>query len=284
MDALWIILTACMAALSCSLLGNYLVLRKISMIGDAISHAVLPGIVLGFLLVGSTTSPLLLIGAALVGLGTTWIISFFQRMGGIQSDAAIGITFTFFFALGVLLISIFTKKVDLDPACILYGDLLYVPFDTLVFRNISLGPRAFYGLSGVFLLNLAFVKCAYKELLLTSFDDTYAQSIGMKPARWLYLLMMMTAITTVVAFEAVGVTLVVALLVVPSATAYLLTENMKNMIFLSALFGVLATILGYFLAVYLNGAVAGAIVTVLGGIFVIAWVFTVFYTPSTKEF
>ncbi|MEL7065737.1 MAG: metal ABC transporter permease, partial [Bacteroidota bacterium] len=132
MEAVWIILVASLAAINCSLIGTYLVLRKMAMMGDAIAHAVLPGIVVAFLLVGSKTSFVILLGAGSVGVIATLLIEFLHRSVRLQSDASIGINFTWLFALGVILISFFSKKIDLDPDCILYGEIAYVPLDSWI--------------------------------------------------------------------------------------------------------------------------------------------------------
>ncbi|MCH2085272.1 MAG: metal ABC transporter permease, partial [Saprospiraceae bacterium] len=129
MDALYIILTASLFAISCSLLGSFLILRKMAMVGDAISHAVLPGIVIAFLLTGSRDSFDMIIGAALLGVFTTFLIEFFHKRARLQTDAAIGVTFTWLFALGIILVSLYAGQVDVDQECVLYGEIAYVPLD-----------------------------------------------------------------------------------------------------------------------------------------------------------
>ena len=259
MDDFWIIATACLATFNCSLLGCYLVLRKKVMVGDAISHAVLPGIVLSFFFVGSLKSAWIFGGAVITGIAATWLMSFWERVGGIRSDAAIGITFTSFFALGVLLISLFTKHVDLDIECILHGEILYVPFRTIQWNQIDLGPYAIYTLGGTLLCNLLFIGLGYRALLTTSFDPLFAQTIGFSTQKWHYGLMSMTAITTLAAFDSVGVILIIALLVTAPAAAYLVTKSLKSMILLSLLFSLIAVLTGHSLAFVLNGSVGGSI-------------------------
>nr|WP_317170087.1 metal ABC transporter permease [Rhodocytophaga rosea] len=127
MNAFWIILAGSLVAVCCSLLGCYLILRKMAMVGDAISHAVLPGIVLAFLFTGSRDSVPMLLGAGILGVLCTFLIEFFHTKARLQTDASIGVTFTWLFALGVILITVFAGQVDLDQDCVLYGEIAYIP-------------------------------------------------------------------------------------------------------------------------------------------------------------
>src|SRR3990170_8563959 len=145
MNDLYIILTAALVSTSCALLGCFLVLRKMAMVGDAISHAVLPGIVLAFLISGSRDSITMLVGAGLIGIVTTFLIEFLHKKAKLQTDASIGVTFTWLFAVGVVLISLFAGQVDLDQDCVLYGEIAYVPLDLWITGNGTImGPRALY--------------------------------------------------------------------------------------------------------------------------------------------
>ncbi|XWN35540.1 MAG: metal ABC transporter permease [Roseivirga sp.] len=283
MEAVWIILVASLAAINCSLIGTYLVLRKMAMMGDAIAHAVLPGIVVAFLLVGSKTSFVILLGAGSVGVIATLLIEFLHRSVRLQSDASIGINFTWLFALGVILISFFSKKIDLDPDCILYGEIAYVPLDSWIGPGgMSLGPRSFYILAVMLLINLGFILFSYKELFLTTFDPAFAASIGMNTTLWHYLLMGATSFTTVAAFEVVGAILVVALLVGPPATAYLLTQHLRQMLIMASWVGVATAVGGYYLAIWVNGAIAGAMATMAGGLFLVAFLVQQWPSKSAK--
>ncbi len=268
MTSFWIILTGSLVAVSCSLLGCFLILRRMAMIGDAISHAVLPGIVIAFLLSGSRESVPMLIGAGLLGLLATFLIEFLHTKAKLQTDAAIGITFTWLFALGIILISVFAGQVDLDQDCVLYGEIAYVPIDLLLSPGgLLLGPKAVWVVGSVLVIIIIFIITFYKQLFLTTFDPAFAVSLGWSAVLWHYLLMGVVSLTTVAAFESVGAILVVAFLVVPPATAYLLTHRLKTMLWLSCLIGIVATVLGYGLAIWLNGSVTGAIATVSGIIF-----------------
>lgn len=243
------------------------------MMSDAISHAVLPGIVFGFFFTGTLNSPILLLGAASMGLFATLLIAFLQKQARVQSDAAIGVTFTWLFALGIILVSLYTKRVDLDVNCVLHGELLYVALDPWITEGgINLGPRVLYVLGGVLLFNVLFVVINYRKLFLTTFDPGYAESIGISVSLWHYLLMGATSLTTVAAFDSVGAILVIALLVVPPATAYLLTKDLTTMLWLSVILGIIISVLGYFLADWIDASPSGSISTVAGILFTAAFI------------
>ncbi len=244
------------------------------MVGDAISHAVLPGIVLAFLWSGSRDSLTMLIGAGTLGIITTFLIEFLTNKGKLQSDASIGVTFTWLFALGVILISAYTGQVDLDQECVLYGEIAYVPLDTITLSSgLDIGPSAIYLLGAVFLMVILFVSLSFNQLKITTFDPEFAISLGISATFWNYLLMSFVSFTTVASFESVGAILVVAFLIAPAATAYLITHDLKKMIFLSCLFGILSAIGGHFLAIYINGSIAGAMASVAGILFGIVFVY-----------
>lgn len=274
MDAFWIILTGSLVAVACSTLGSFLILRKMAMIGDAISHAVLPGIVIAFLISGSRASLPMLVGAALVGLLTTFLIETFHNKAKLQTDASIGIAFTWLFALGIILISAFADQVDLDQDCVLYGEIAYVPLDLWVTQSgTNLGPRNVWIVGSALLIVSGIVWQGYKGFYLTTFDDSYAKSLGLSTQLWHYLLMGLVSLTTVVSFESVGAILVVAFLIGPAATAYLLTERFSSMLYLAAMSGILAAIGGYYMAAWLNVSIAGSMATIVGLEFLLAFLF-----------
>lgn len=275
MNDFWIILTGSLVAISCALLGCFLILRRMALVSDAISHAVLPGIVLAFLFSGSRDSLTMVIGASLLGLITTFLIEFFHKKAKLQSDAAIGVTFTWLFAIGVVLISLFAGKVDLDQDCVLYGEIAYIPLDMIILESgYIIAPKAIVVMSAVLIAILLVLYFFYKELLLTSFDPGYATALGFSTAFWHYLLMGMVSATTVASFESVGAILVVALLIVPPATAYLLTDNFKRMLIIASSVGVVAAASGYYVAVWMDGSIAAAIATMCGLLFALAFVFS----------
>ena len=273
-DAFWIILTGSLVAVCASLLGSFLVLRKMSMVGDAISHAVLPGLVFAFLISGSRSSFPMLVGAASFGILTTILIEVFQKKFRLQVDASIGVTFTALFALGVILISAYTGKIDLDQDCVLYGEIAYVPLDIwFTDAGANLGPYPIWTIGTTLLIVLGFVIFGFRGLKITTFDEHYAASLGISTVFWHYSLMALVSLTTVVSFESVGAILVVAFFIIPAATAYLWTHDLKTMLILSSLIGILCSVLGYFLAAKINGSIAGAMATVAGFIFILSFIF-----------
>jgi manganese/zinc/iron transport system permease protein len=275
-----IALTAIFTAISCAVLGAFLVLRKMTMVGDAISHAVLPGIAIAYLLSQSRASLPMFLGAALVGVFATVIIEILSKKWKVQSDASIGMTFTTLFALGVVLITYWSDKVDLDQECVLYGEIAFVPFNTWTLGCQSMGPIALWSSGILLLLVLIYTLVGYKGLLMSSFNEDYAAVLGIGVVAWNLSLMSMVSIATVVSFESVGAILVVALLVAPAATAYLISQKLKPMILLAALFGLSGSLLGYLMSAQLDTSIAGGIATILGVQFVLILAITQFSRTS----
>lgn len=272
-DALWVIITGSLVGASCGFIGCYLILRKMAMIGDAISHTVLLGIIGAFLVSNSMDGFTMLIGAAIVGLLTTFFVQTLHS-SGVQSDAAIGVVFTALFALGVVLVSYYANEVHIDLEHVLYGEIAYVPWDTWVVNGVDLGPRAIWMVGGVLLFNLITVSLFYKEMKIVSFDPQMALAIGIPVILIHYVLMTLVSITTVSAFESVGAILVVAMLIVPGATAYLLTDRLSVMLILSMLVGVASAVFGYGAAVLLDASISGCMTTVAGILFTLAFLFS----------
>ncbi len=273
MNDLLIIVTGILVAVACSTVGVFLVLRKMSMIGDAISHSVLPGIVIAFLFSGTRDSLFLMMGAAVLGLVTVFLIQMFQN-GGVQADASIGVVFTALFSIGIVLISLFANRVDLDLDCVLYGEIAYVPWNTLELFGYSIGPKAIWGAGGALLANVVVIGLFYKQFKLCSFDPALAAAIGIPVAFFHYLLMGLVSVTTVASFESVGAILVVGMLTVPAATAYLLTERLSRMLLIAAGVGSASAVLGYAAAYVLDASIAGCMVSVAGLLFVMALLFS----------
>jgi manganese/zinc/iron transport system permease protein len=266
-------LIAAVTAAACALPGVFLVLRRMAMMSDAISHSILLGIVIGFFVVESTTSPLLIFFAAAVGLLTVVLVESLQRTGLVREDAAIGIVFPLLFSIGVILISKYAGNVHLDLDAVLLGELAFAPFDRLQVSGWDLGPKGLWVMGIILALNLVLVVAFFKELKLATFDPALAASLGFAPALLHYGLMSMVSVTAVGAFDAVGSILVVALMIGPPATAYLLTDDLKRMIGLSVLIGVISSILGYWLAHWLDASIAGAIATMIGIVFLAVMLF-----------
>lgn len=268
-----VVLTGVFTASACALLGVFLLLRRMAMLADAISHAILPGLVAGYFIARGPNVWIGAIGAAGAGLLTVLLVEVLLRSGRVKQDAAIGLVFPALFALGTFLVSKYFANVHLDADAILYGEIAFAPFDLLVIGGYSYGPQPLYILGGLTLINLIFVLLFYKELKLTTFDGAFAASIGFSPVLLHYTLMTLVSLTTVGAFTAVGAILVVAFLIVPPATAYLLTDRLPVMIGLSVLVGVLAALGGYALAIWLDASIAGAMSAVGGLLFTITMLF-----------
>lgn len=240
------------------------------MIGDAISHSVLLGIVLAFLLTHSLGALPMFIGAAVMGLITTFIIQLVHQ-GGAQEDAAIGVTFTGLFALGVVLLTLLAGDVHLDTQHVLYGEIAYVPWDILVWNGVELGPRAVWIVGGVFLLTLLVTGLFYKEFKLCAFDPVLAATIGIPVTLLHYVQMTLVSLTTVAAFDSVGAILAIAMLIAPGATAYLLTDRLERMLGLSVAVGILSAVVGYGFAVWLDVSISGSMATAAGVLFALAF-------------
>ena len=264
-------LIAAVAAVACALPGVFLVLRRMALMSDAISHSILLGIVLAFFVVENLSSPLLIAGAAATGVLTVWLVELTHRTRLVREDAAIGLVFPALFSVGVVLIARYAGSVHLDVDAVLLGELAFAPFRRLSLGGVDLGPQALWVMSAILVLNLGFVLLFYKELELTTFDAALAASLGISPALMHYGFMTLVSITAVGAFDAVGSVLVIALMIAPPAAAYLLTERLPAMIAMSAAFGLVAAIAGYWLAHALDASLAGSMATVAGALFVVTW-------------
>ncbi len=246
----WIVVVGALGAMACALLGTFLVLRKMSMMGDAISHAVLPGLAIAFLVTGSRDSLVMLAGAGVVGVLTAVFTQWIHAAGKVDQGASMGVVFTILFAVGLILIRQTADHVDLDPECVLYGAIEFVPLDTTAFLGWQV-PRAAITVGVVLVLNLLFVTLLYKELKLTSLDPALATTVGINAHLVHYLLMTLVAVTTVAVFESVGSILVIAMFIVPPAAAHLLTDRLSVMLLLSAGLAALSAALGHVAAITL---------------------------------
>ena len=274
MNDFYTILTASLVAINCALMGGFLMMRKMVMIGDAISHAVLPGIFVAYYISGSTASLPILAGAAFSGILATLMIEWFTKKARLQSDAAIGVSYTLLFAIGIILISKWGQNADLDQQCVLYGEIEQISF---WLQPIAFGivlPKQTVILLAVAVLLIGAVIWGYKGLFITTFDPDFALSTGVAVTFWHYFLMSGVSLTTVVSFESVGAILVIAFLSGPPAIAYLLTEDFKKMLILACLVGILCSIGGYYAAKWLDVSVAGAISTFIGLVFMVVFIGT----------
>ncbi len=266
-----ILLVASCVAASCALVGTFLVLRKMALLGDAISHAVLPGIALAFLVFHTMASWAMILGAAVLGVLTVFLVEVLHRSGRLYEDASIGVVFPALFAAGVILISKFLTGVHLDLECVLYGEIAWVNFDVVTMGGVALGPRALWVTGFVLLIDLTLVLVFYKELKISSFDPVLGASLGFSPVFLHYLLMSAVSVTVVGSFESVGAILVVAMLVVPPSAAYLLTDRLWAVLSLAVGIGVASALAGYGIARVLDASIAGGMACAAGGFFVLAF-------------
>ncbi len=275
----WIVVAGALTAASCALLGCFLLVRRMSMMGDAISHSVLPGLAAAFLITGSRDSLPMLAGAVVVGLLTAGLTQWLSRFGDVEESAAMGVVFTSFFALGLVLIVRAADTVDLDPGCVLYGAIELSPLDTLSIAGWLI-PRAVVVGASVLAVNLLVVLLLFKEFRLAAFDPALATTLGFPAGLMHHLLMVLVAVTTVASFETVGSILVIAMLVVPAAAAHLLSDRMGPMLVWAVLLSVLCAVLGHLSAItvptwfgFADTSTAGMMAVSAGLLFAAAWLF-----------
>lgn len=291
---LWIAVTAALAAMSCAIPGAFLVLRKQSMLGDALSHTVLPGIVIAFLLAhwfkvtgtdGAGLHMLLMIGAVVAGITTTFLTELVRKIGGVEESAALGVVYSSLFALGLLLIRMFASSVHLDADCVLFGAVETVVLDVWGDTQI---PRAAILNGAMLSINSMLAWVSFKELKISTFDPGLAESLGIRPVLVNYVLMAVTSMTLVAAFETVGSILVVTMLVTPASTALLVSHRLRNVLFISIALAGSCSLLGHAFAITLpstlftglgfttvrNTNTAGMAALVCGFVFTIALLFS----------
>ena len=259
-------------ATACALLSPFLVLRKLSMVSDAISHSVLLGIVLAFFIVKDVGSPLLIAGAALFGVITVFAVEFLSGTGLVKNDDAVGIVFPMFFALAVVLITKFARNVHLDTDIVLMGEVIIAPLNRTEFLGMDL-PKAFVQMGILFIVNLLFIIIFFKELKITTFDKGFAKLAGFSSVALFYALMTLSSLTAVTAFDAVGAILVVSFLITPGAAAYLISKDLKVMIAISVGYAVINSVLGYVLSLLMNVSMSGMTAAVAGVTFLITFLF-----------
>lgn len=263
-------LLAVVTALACALPGAFVVLRRNSMLVDAISHAVLPGIVVGYLFTHDLDSPWLIVGAALAGLivvlGSEWL----TRTGLLIGDAPQGLIFPALFSAGVILITLNFANVHLDTHAVLVGDLNLAAFHPLIVGGVSIGPSHLYVMVGVLALNVAFLTAFYPKLKVTTFDPQFAAAVGMRTGLLNTAFMFLVSVTVTAAFHAAGAILVVALMIVPPATAYLLSRRLPVMIALTAAIAAAGALAGFWIAYTLDAATSAGMAVFYGLLFIVA--------------
>jgi manganese/zinc/iron transport system permease protein len=265
----WAMATAAVVAAACGLVGTLLVVRRLSLLGDAIGHAVLPGVALAALAGGRPGGPLVFGGAVAAAVLTVWLTRVLREGGGPAEDAGAGVVFTTMFAVGIVIIAAAPPGSHLDPACVLHGDLAFLPFDTVRLGGLDV-PRGFIA-GAATLLGLAGAAAAtWKLQVFTAFDPAAARAAGLPVVAVTAGLLAATAVATVASFDAVGAVLVVALLVVPAAAAELLTRRLHRTVVLAMLLAAAGGCVGYAIAWRCGTSAAGMIAVVLGLEYVVA--------------
>lgn len=277
-----IILIASLTAVACALSGVFLVLRRMSLMSDAISHAVLPGIILVFILIEDRTSPLLIIGAALSGLLLVYLTEMIYKTKLVKEDAAIGLVFPAMFSFGVILISMNLSSVHFHEHSVLVGDINLSAINLIEIFGIKI-PKSVPLLTSLLVLNLLFLIIFFKELKLTTFDVGLATAFGFSPVLMHYLFMSLVSITAVGAFDTAGSILVISLMIAPATSAYLMTDNLKMMFVLAALFGLISAISGFYFSYWLNSTPSGGIAVMTGVIFLLTYLFSPKYGLVLKS-
>jgi len=267
-------LIAVLVSVACALPGVFLVIRGMAMMADAITHTILLGIVVAFFITQDLNSPLLILGAAFVGILTVWLTELIHQTKLLDKDASIGIIFPLLFSIAIILITRYAGDVHLDTDSVLLGELAFAPFDRLILFGIDIGPQAMYSMSIILVILLLFIGFFYKELKLTSFDSLLAASLGFSPILLHYALMSLVSVTAVGAFEAVGSILVVAFMVGPPVSAYLLTNRLSYMLGISAALGAFNSLVGFQLSMYFDVSIAGMIAVATGLTFAVIFVFS----------
>lgn len=268
-DDVTIILTAGLVATAAGLLGPFLVLRRVALMSDAVSHAVLPGIVAVYLLLGTRAPLPVIVGAGVFAVLCVLAIDALRSTRLVASDAAIALVFPALFAIGVLGVTKFASGAHLDLDATIYGEIAFAPFETLTFGDVEIA-RSIVLIGAVVLANAILVGLLWKELKATTFDPEFSRTIGISPTLLSRLLLIAVAVTAVTAFESVGAILVVTLLIVPAATAYLLTDRLWAMIGVTLAIGWLSAIAGHTAALEVDASIAGAMGLVAACCFALA--------------
>ncbi len=262
-SALMIMATGALVGSAATLVGVFLVLRRNSMLSDAISHSIVFGIVIVWLLTHQQSGPAQLAGAALTGVLTVFLTELLVNTRRVKDDAAIGLVFPVLFSIGVLLLNIYARDVHIDTHTVLLGEIGFVWLDTVTIASYEV-PEALVWMSVVTLLNGCFVLLFFKELKLAIFDPGLAQALGFAPKALFYALLTLTSTTAVAAFDAVGAVLFIAFVIVPPSAAYLLSDRLAHMILIGILISIASSVLGYHAAVALDVSIGGTMAVMTG--------------------
>lgn len=259
--------TAIFLSLGASLTGIYMVLGQKSMYGDALSHSILPGVVLIFLITGERSFMGSLAGALITGIFVSFLIQRLERIKGVSSDAAIGGVFVVFFALGILLISGPAEGVDLDQDCVLFGEIAFVPIDRWIISGYDIGARGVWTSLALLILAIAFHLLMGRVLKFTSFNAEFARSRGVNPDVWNLIHHIFISIFIVFSFELVGVVLILSFLITPVAASWLISNNMKKLVISAMILAAGGTTAGLFAADAFDVSISGSIALIQGLIF-----------------
>lgn len=261
MDEFLLIITAILVAIPAALLGVILLLNKSVMIGDAISHAVLPGIVIAYLIVGTMDNTYVLIGASIAGFITTLLIDFFQTKLAIQKDAAIGTATTFLFSLGVLLLALFFgQNTELDQECVLFGAIETTVIEQVLVGETIIGTRAIFQLLPLTIIVVLFVFFGFSRLKSWLFNASYTSLLGISITKWRLSVLLLLSLHAVLSFESVGAVMLIGLLVLPGATALLLAKNLKEAFVYAVIIAILACVIGVLVGFQINVSIAPVII------------------------
>ncbi|MCU9612907.1 metal ABC transporter permease [Caldibacillus lycopersici] len=269
----WIIMTASLVGLSCGIIGVFLILRKMAMMADAISHTVLLGIVTAYLVTKELSGIHMLVGAIIAGLLTAFMVQWLHTLG-VQEHASLGIVFTTLFAIGVILIATSVGNAHLDVKHALMGEITFIPWERMALPVIGEVPKATALLALIVMFVTFCIVAFYKEWKITTFDPALAASLGIPVVFMHYLFMCLVSVTTVASFDAVGAIMVVAMLITPAASAYLWTDRLSIMLLLSGSFGVIAAIAGYYIAAFMDTSISGSMAFATGLVFLFSFLFS----------
>lgn len=269
---LTIMATGLLVGTAATLVGTFLVLRGNSMLSDAIGHSIVFGIVLVWLLTGRQSGPAQILGAALAGVLTVFLTELLARTRRVKDDAAIGLVFPALFSAGVLLLNLYARDIHIDVHTVLLGEIGFVWLDTVTVAGLEV-PRALVWMAAMTAVNGAFVALFFKELKLATFDPGLAAALGFAPAALSYALLLLTSMTAVAAFDAVGVVLFIAFVIVPPSAAYLLTDRLTRMLAIGIAVSAASSVLGYYGAVLLDVSIGGMMAVVAGLFLALAFVF-----------
>lgn len=264
-----LILITIITAISCTILGSFLILQGNALISDALSHAILFGIVIAFLIVQNINSPLIFLCAIFAGIFTFALTQTLTKIGTLHQDAAIGLIFPFLFSIAVVLINLYAHNVHIDCDAILLGELAFTPFEQFSFLTYDLGPAALWKMSCILCINIFSTSYFYKEFIIATCDHAYAQTINYHPTLFHYFLIILTSITIVQAFHVTGTILVISFMITPAATAFLINKKLLHMIIASCCIATIGVLSGFLCAHLSDVSIAGSIASMNGLIFFI---------------